>query len=143
MYTYLIYELIPIILQISFVIRLENPGRIGMLVTVLLCLVNIYISITTSSPKSHRFSSIAIWLSLCIIFVFLILVEYGIILYLKNNCWGSTDHDVELYWQKVDKISLFAALFILFVLMMAFLVHSYMKWGNIKPSNFTPICSTC
>ena len=114
-----------------------------MLVTVLLCLVNIYISITTSSPKSHRFSSIAIWLSLCIIFVFLILLEYGIILYLKINCWESTDHDVELYWQIVDKISLFAALFILFVLMMAFMVHSYMKWGKIKPSNFTPICSTC
>ena len=132
-------ELIIPILQISFAIRLENPGRIGMLVTVLLCLVNIYISVTASSPKSHGYSSIAIWLLFHIIFVFVILVEYGIIVYLKNNCWRNTDNNVELYFQKVDQISLFAALFILFVFMIVF---SKMDWGKIKPLNFSPTCST-
>lgn len=60
------------------------PGRMALLVTLFLMLVNISTSATSLSPKSDKINALQIWLLNCIVFVFLALMEYAIILYFKN-----------------------------------------------------------
>merc|ERR1711994_490440 len=70
-YYYVPSGLIAIISCVSFIIRLENPGRIGILVTMMLAMVNIFMSVTTNSPtsSSNTVSSIGAWLIFCNYFV--------------------------------------------------------------------------
>ena len=103
--------------QISFTIRPENPGRIVILVTTMLALVNIFMSVRTSSPTSsaNTVSSIAEWLICCLIFVISCLVEYGIILHLKYLTSEPYSEDEFLsISKKVDRISLYST-FLIFV----------------------------
>ena len=60
------------------------PGRMALLVTLFLMLVNISTSATAHSPKSDQINALQVWLLTCIMFVFLALLEYAVILYLKN-----------------------------------------------------------
>ena len=92
--------------QVSFTIRPENPGRIGFLVTMMLALVNIFMSVRTSSPtsSSDTVSSIGSWLVYCLIFVILCLVEYGIILYKKYLSYASgTSEPVKQVLHQISK----------------------------------------
>lgn len=60
------------------------PGRMALLITLFLMLVNISTSATTHSPKSDRMNALQIWILSCILFVFLALMEYALILYWKH-----------------------------------------------------------
>ena len=55
----------------------------GLLITLFLVLVNLFISITTNSPNTKSLTSISTWVLICIIFVQGAVLEYGGILLFK------------------------------------------------------------
>uniref|UniRef100_A0A336NB18 CSON012631 protein n=1 Tax=Culicoides sonorensis TaxID=179676 RepID=A0A336NB18_CULSO len=65
----------------SFVVAPEWPGRMVLLVTVLLSLVTMFDTIRNNSPEALELKSIEVWLISCTLFVFLSLMEYFIILF--------------------------------------------------------------
>ena len=56
------------------------PGRMTLLVTIFLVLINIFNTIQTNSPKAEGLTAIEAWVIACIIFVFGALGEYTVIL---------------------------------------------------------------
>ena len=117
-----VYKIITV-LQVSFMIPPEIiPGRMALLITLILCLVNIFMSVTTSSPNANTISSIGSWIIFCIIFVHLGLLEYGIILFLKYcQMTKYSDEYEKTLFKRVDLISLTAALF-------TFIVFNVIFW---------------
>ena len=82
------------------------PGRISLLVTLLLCLVNLFVNITSLSPHADSLTSISAWLIGCMIFVILNLIEYGMILLSwKYYAAGKMDMVQKLY-KRLDLIAL-------------------------------------
>ena len=70
--------------QISFVIPQEMiPGRMSLLMIIFLNLLTIYMNIISKSPKSEGTTKIMDWMIACIYFVFLSLIEYGIVLFCR------------------------------------------------------------
>ncbi len=60
-----------------------NGGERGaLLVTLFLVLVSMFLAVVNSSPKAKALTSIEAWLIACMAFVFLVLVEYGIMLHI-------------------------------------------------------------
>ena len=45
------------------------PGRMGLLVTLFLVLVNIFNTVTTNTPKAEGLTAIEAWMLACILFV--------------------------------------------------------------------------
>jgi len=74
-----------IVSWISFLIPPDIvPGRMTLLITVFLVLVNIFNTITTNIPKAEGLTAIEAWVIVCVLFVFGALVEYaGILLQMK------------------------------------------------------------
>ena len=75
-------------MQASFVIDPEViPGRMALLITLFLVLINIFNNMSSNSPHSESgFTAVSSWLFACIMFVFSALAEYTMILYkLKNK----------------------------------------------------------
>ena len=79
--TYIITYYLPsglfvIVSWISFLIPMEVvPGRMSLLVTLFLVLVNIFNTVTTNTPKAEGLTAIEAWMLACILFVFGALVE--------------------------------------------------------------------
>ena len=66
---------------ISFSVSAEVvPGRLGLLLTILLMLINMDNSISQTIPKSDGFCPLIFWILMSIMFVVFALVEYFIIL---------------------------------------------------------------
>ena len=83
-------------LQISFVIPPEIvPGRAGVLVTVMLVLVNLFLNITSKSPNTDSLTAISCWMIGCILFVALTLMEYAIILSSKHVLSFKNSHSLK------------------------------------------------
>ena len=55
-------------------------GRMALLVTLFLVLVNIFNSVTANAPKSEGLTAVEFWVVMCILHVFCVLSEYAIIL---------------------------------------------------------------
>merc|ERR1711981_744044 len=65
----------------SFLIPSDDiQGRMALLVTLFLVLVNIFNAITNNSPKADGLNALQAWALTCIFFVFGALLEYSIIL---------------------------------------------------------------
>jgi len=78
---YLPSGLFVIVSWISFLVNPEIiPGRMTLLVTIFLVLINIHNTIQTNSPKAEGLTAIECWVIACIIFVFGALLEYTVIL---------------------------------------------------------------
>ena len=61
---------------VSFVIPMDViPGRMALLVTIFLVLVNIFNSVTTNTPKAEGLTALEAWMLACILFVFGALIE--------------------------------------------------------------------
>jgi len=83
---YLPSGLFVVVSWISFLIPPDIvPGRMALLITLFLVLINIFNNVTTNSPKAEGLTAIEIWMLACILFVFGALVEYAIILYWKQR----------------------------------------------------------
>jgi len=89
--TYIITYYIPsglcvIMSWISFLIPMDFiPGRMVLLVTILLVLVNILNTVTTNTPKVKGLTAIEVWMLACILFIFGALIEYAAILFKKQK----------------------------------------------------------
>ena len=65
----------------SFLIPPEAyPGRIGLLLTTLLVLINIFIDVIEHTPTSDGINNVQSWLLTCIMFVVSTLMIYALIL---------------------------------------------------------------
>ncbi len=79
--TYIITYYLPsglfvIVSWISFLIPMDiTPGRMQLLVTLFLVLVNIFNTVTTNTPKAEGLTAIEAWMLACILFVFGALIE--------------------------------------------------------------------
>ena len=58
------------------------PGRSGLLVTLLLVLITIYLHEQDTSPSVHGITPLIIWNQICLTMVIIALLEYAAILYL-------------------------------------------------------------
>jgi len=66
---------------ISFAVNYDAvPGRLGMLLTLLLVLINLSNSVSRTVPKSNKVCPLVLWIIISIIFVSMALLEYFIIL---------------------------------------------------------------
>ena len=66
----------------SFIIKPEVvPGRMGVLVTIFLVLINIFNNVKANAPVSMSLNAVDLYLIVCIFIVFLALVEYAIVLF--------------------------------------------------------------
>ena len=82
---YLPSGLFVIVSWISFLIPMDViPGRMTLLVTLFLVLVNIFNAITSNMPKAEGLTAIEVWMLTCILFVFGALIEYAYILFEKR-----------------------------------------------------------
>ena len=83
---YLPSGLFVVVSWISFLIPPDIvPGRMALLITLFLVLVNIFNNINSNSPKAEGLTAIEIWMLACILFVFAALAEYAAILFHKMN----------------------------------------------------------
>ena len=56
---------------VSFLVPPEVvPGRMAMLITLFLVLINIFNTVTTNSPNTEGMNAITAWMLVCIFFVF-------------------------------------------------------------------------
>ena len=66
---------------VSFAVSIDAvPGRLGLLLTILLMLINMNNSISQTIPKSTGICPLILWILMSIIFIVFALVEYFIIL---------------------------------------------------------------
>ena len=82
---YLTAGMLVIVSWTSFIINPHIvPGRMGLLVTLLLVLVNIFNSFKNSSPPSTNLNALDVYLMICISHVFCALMQYAVVLFLGN-----------------------------------------------------------
>jgi len=82
---YLPSGLFVVVSWISFLIPPDIvPGRMSLLITLFLVLINIFNNVNTNSPKAEGLTAIEIWMLACILFVFGALIEYALILFSKQ-----------------------------------------------------------
>ena len=83
--SYKIYILVPtyLVLSTQFLNTplISQTGRMALLVTLFLVLVNIFNTVTTNTPKAEGLTAIEAWMLSCILFVFATLAEYACLLY--------------------------------------------------------------
>ena len=110
--------------QISFVIHQDAvPGRIGLLITIFLVLINIFINVTSNSPNTKTLTNISGWIIGCIFFVHCALVEYGCLLFFKHvskSCAKNPPEHIKNVLKKVDLICLFVSIFSFHIFVLAF-----------------------
>ena len=83
---YLPSGLFVVVSWVSFLIPPEVvPGRMAMLITLFLVLINIFNIVTTNSPNVEGMTAIAAWMLVCIFFVFGALVGYAYLLWKKKK----------------------------------------------------------
>ncbi|XP_071746375.1 acetylcholine-gated chloride channel subunit acc-3 isoform X2 [Lepeophtheirus salmonis] len=93
---YLPSGLFVVVSWISFVVPpTVIPGRMALLITLFLVLVNIFNSVTTNTPKAEGLTAIEAWMLACILFVFGALVEYAVILFRKQSSMKSSYQEEE------------------------------------------------
>merc|ERR1712013_919637 len=89
-----------IVSWVSFLIKPEVvPGRMGLLVTLFLVLINIFNSVRAQAPISSRLNAIDLYLVVCIFLVFGALMEYAVILFLlkkKRKPFRTIDQGLKL-----------------------------------------------
>ena len=70
---------------ISFIIPIENvPGRMALLVTLILVLVNMFLHSMEAQPRSI-ISMVSLWIVFCIFFILAAFAAYGALLYMYVN----------------------------------------------------------
>ena len=116
--------------KISFVIPQDVvPGRIALLITIFLVMINIFITVTAKSPHTESLTNISTWIITCIIFVYSALVEYGFLLFYRQVT-RSFDTVPPQYiknaLKKVDLVCLGISMSVFFVFNVAFWSHYHL-----------------
>ncbi|TRY78141.1 hypothetical protein TCAL_09317, partial [Tigriopus californicus] len=61
------------------------PGRVALIITTFLVLVNIANTVFSSSPTADTINPIQVWILACIVFVFMTVLEYAYILFMMRR----------------------------------------------------------
>lgn len=69
-----------IVSWISFLMPLNGGERAGLLVTLFLVLVSMFLTVVTTAPKAGTLTAMETWVVGCLVFVFFALIEYGLVL---------------------------------------------------------------
>ena len=112
-----------VMFQVSFVIPPDVvPGRMGLLITSLLVLVNLFASITRESPNSDSFTTISTWMIVCIFFVCSATWEYFCILMVKhfNHYLNYSKDSIQNAIVHTDSICLVFSILMFFAFNIAF-----------------------
>ena len=114
--------------QISFVIPPDIiPGRMALLVTLVLVMINIFINMEL--PDTDSYTSVSIWMIFCIIFICLAFWEYGFILLVNHyhNVFANCKLQKSCYSNKVAYVdSIFSLICMIF-----FLIFNVIFCSNI------------
>ena len=102
------------------------PGRMGLLITLLLLLVNLFISTAANIPNTNSLTPISIWVLACIIYVQLAILEYGCILLFKHIKNYPTSEFGKNIFHRIDLLCLSMSI-------VSFLIFSYMYWNHFMP----------
>ena len=95
-----------------------------LLITILLCLINIFNTITSESPYAKSFTSISTWMIACILFVTSTLLQYGaILLFWKYT--ASHKENFQMILKKIDMVCVT-------VETLAFILFNLIFWNNWK-----------
>ena len=82
---YLMSILFVMVSWASFIIEPDVvPGRMGVLVTTFLVLINIFNGVKSNAPKSTIMNAVDVYLIICIVHVFLAFTEYAVVLFGKR-----------------------------------------------------------
>ena len=116
--TYLPSAILVFASQISFHIPPDNiPGRMSLLVTILLMFINILGNVREDTPLVSAISYLDVWCMVCIVFTSMALFEYAFIIHIR---FLSTDYEAKLKarCRKLDIAAslLFNSLFVTFTL---------------------------
>ena len=103
------------------------PGRMGLLITLFLVLVNLFISITTNSPNTKSLTSISTWVLACIIFVQGAVLEYGCILVFQHMGYNPVSDLGQKFIHRIDS-------FCLLISIEAFAIFNFIYWMYLVPS---------
>ena len=93
-------------------------GRLGLLVTLFLVLINIYNTVITQSPNVEGITALGAWMLVCIIYVFAAKACYSFMLF-KGKFWMKMEREEwDFHWKKTDQILLyiFASSFMMFTM---------------------------
>ena len=102
--------------QVSFLIPPEIvPGRMTLLVTLFLVLINIYNNVENKSPVSNTTNFLSLWMLICILFVFGSLSVYAAILLARYKSYDLQSPS-KTAWLKIVDISFLIIFPILFAL---------------------------
>lgn len=114
--------------SIGFLILPEIvPGRVALLLTLTLVLINFFIAIQEKIPKTEGLTAIGMYILGCLTFVFMALFEYAIILLRikfyskvenKNEAWSKKEKKIET---KIDQIAAVLYLGLLLVFHIAYI----------------------
>ena len=74
------FSFILFLTQRQIISNISFSGRMALLVTLFLVLVNIFNSVTANAPKSEGLTAVETWVVMCILHVFCVLLEYAFIL---------------------------------------------------------------
>ena len=93
-----------IISWISFIVEPSVvPGRMGMLMTVFLVLINILVGVKNTSPTSNGLNSVDIFLVSCLVWVFAALLEYALVL-IMNRKWADLNYTKGKSVEKIQDV---------------------------------------
>ena len=96
-------SLMVVLSWMSFLIKPDVvPGRVGLLLTLLLMVINLSNTVSRTSPVSGRLNPLLTWIQTSIAFVFLALVEYASLLFKAK--FGARQHISQDDTWKTSKI---------------------------------------
>ena len=107
--------------QLSFVIPTESPARIGLLITLTLCLINMMISINVRSPRTQSINALSTWMIFCIVFVASALSQYGLMMIFRQ--WTQVSAKTQDWFKKIDLI-------FLIVFLVVFIIFNFVYWNK-------------
>ena len=105
------------------------PGRMGLLITLFLVLVNLFISITINSPNTKALTSISTWVLVCIIFVQGAVMEYGFILLFKY--FSISDFGTKVF-QRIDLMFLIFSVAAFSTFNVIYWTIVIQEWSSLK-----------
>ena len=76
------------------------PGRMALLVTLFLVVINIFNNLISNSPNSAGFNAVSAWVFSCLVFVFGALVAYAGILLRKKIAKRVSNYFVPCYFAR-------------------------------------------
>ena len=124
-------------MQISFLLPIDTvPGRMGFLLTLFLCMVNILNWAARYSPKSGANATAIIqWILSCSLFIIMAILEYAVILCYKKYKKPTISDDQEMYASftssgKVEEMSKRLDKFMICIFPLAFVAYSAVFWSS-------------